>query len=299
MRATGDASNPFDTTELVGGLGLLCPNSVAEWVGGHFFASSDESIFGFDGSKFDDIGVDIRDELFSNLNPNHYDIVVGFFNRPTSEYIIMIPTGSQLCMSPSLYYAYDVRKKRWRSGVYTGVTSFAPYISSGGISWDEDIGTWDAATDNWNDPVGTATQQKTMVGTSSKKVFILDETTPYLFDGAALQFSYQTGDIIGENDGDEVTLLQLVIGYIVDGIATLTVDASVDQGNTFIGETTVTLGGSGLKSGDTQYAYASLLVTGNNVRARIRNSNINERVRIVSLSPVVSFSRSSRAESAQ
>src|SRR3989304_3995545 len=136
MRATGDASFPFDTTELVGGLGLLCPYSLVEWAGGHFFVSNDESIFGFDGSKFDDIGADIRDEFFSNLNANHYDIVIGFFNRRTSEYIIIIPIGSQLGVSPSLYYAYDTRKKRWRSGIYNGVTSFATYVSSAGISWD-------------------------------------------------------------------------------------------------------------------------------------------------------------------
>ena len=299
MRSTGDASFPFDTTELVGGLGLLCPYSLAEWAGGHFFVSNDESIFAFDGSKFDDIGIDIRDEFFNNLNPNYYDIVIGFFNSRTSEYIVIIPVGSQSGASPSLYYAYDTRKKRWRSGIYSGLTAFSTYASSSGISWDEDIGTWDSATDTWNDLTGITTRRRTLVGTSSKRVLILDEGAPYSFDGSALQFSYQIGDIVGENDGDEITLLEVIIGYIVDGAATLLVDATIDQGNTFVGETAATLGGSGLKAGDIHYARASLIVTGDNIRIRVRNSIATETIRIVSITPNISYSQSSRSESKQ
>src|SRR3990167_1007973 len=254
MRSTGDASFPFDTTELAQ-IGLLLPNSVAEWAGGHFFVSNDENIYLFNGANLpESIGDDIRHEFFSSLNYSSLDRAVGYFDRRDREYIIIIPTGSATNTVASLYYAYSPQKKRWRSGIYSGVTSIGDYKTVVGISWDEDTGTWDAATDTWNDETSTGSRMRLLMSASTKRVFILDDTTQ-AFDTNALQFSWQTGDIIAEEDGGEVTLLEAIIGYVVDGTASLIVDASTDLGGTFSGGATVTLGGSSLTTGDYDYIH--------------------------------------------
>jgi len=111
MRSTGDIANPFDTTEMAS-LGLLLANSLISWAGGHFFVGSDENIYFFNGTGFEDIGSDIRDEFFTSLNYSSLDRAVGHFAEDTREYIIAIPTGTAANTAPSLYYAYEPRKKR-------------------------------------------------------------------------------------------------------------------------------------------------------------------------------------------
>ena len=294
MRSTGDIANPFDTTEMAS-LGLLLANSLVGWIGGHFFVGTDENIYFFNGTGFEDVGSDIRDEFFTSLNYSSLDRAVGHFAEDTREYIIAIPTGTAANTAPSLYYAYEPRKKRWRSGVYTNLSCFGRYKTSAGISWDEDVGTWDQATDTWNDESGTESRRQTLVGTDTKRVFILD-STKFAFDGTALNFSYETGDMVGEEDGDEITLVEVVIGYIVDGTATLTVDVSRDRGAIFTDSKNVSLGGAGLSDGDFHYVRVSFLVTGNNIRVRIRNSSLSETIRIISITPRISLSKSSRTE---
>jgi len=294
MRSTGDIANPFDTTEMAS-LGLLLANSLISWAGGHFFVGSDENIYFFNGTGFEDIGSDIRDEFFSSLNYSSLDRAVGHFAEDTREYIIAIPTGTASNTAPSLYYAYEPKKKRWRSGLYRNLSCFGRYKTSAGISWDEDAGTWDQATDTWNDEAGTESRRQTLVGTDTKRVFLLD-SAQLSFDGTALSFSYETGDMVGEEDGDEITLVEVIIGYIIDGTATLIVDISRDRGTTFTNSKNVALGGAGLSDGDFHYAHASFLVTGNNIRVRIRNSSSSEKVRIISITPRISMSKSSRTE---
>jgi len=295
MRATGDASFPFDTTEFIGGLGLLCAYSLTEWAGGHFFVGNDENIYSTNGNGLEKIGDAIRYEFFSQLNPSTLDLVTGFYDRVTREYIIIIPIGSASSTAPSLYYAYNTDNKRWRSGIYDKLTSFSRYLSSLGVSWDEDVGTWDQATDTWNDEIGTATRQSTIVSTSDGKIHQLKDTV-FSFNGTPLSFSWESGDIVGPEDGDEVTLLEVIVGYIVDGNSSLTVDASNDGGNSFSQASTVALGGSLLIQGDIQYVHVPFVLTGDLIRVRLRNSNASEKIRLVSLAPRVNISSSTRSE---
>ena len=294
-RATGEVTSPFEFSEKIGGFGILCPSSIVHWARGHMFIATDEEIYNFDGSNLDNIGKDIRDELFPLLNPSLLDKVVAGYTRDTQEYLVVIPSVGET--ENSLFYAFDPRRRRWRSGRYPNVTSIGSYSTALGLSWDEAVGSWDAQTKAWNEELGTASRQSVIVGTTTKRVFKLTEGV-HTFDGSALQFEYSTGDVVGENDGDELTLLEVIVGYIVDGTAALTVDASVDRGASFEGAVAADLGGGSLVSGDIQYVHVPMLVTGDNIRARLRNSNSAHVIRIVSITLRLSIAtESSRSES--
>lgn len=294
MRATGDANNPFEFTELAG-LGLLSPYGVTEWSGGHFFIGNDEQVYISDGAGPIVIGKPVVKELFSALNYNSLEAVIAFFNRSTSELMLAIPTGSAANTLASVYYAYDIFRKRWRSGVYSNVSWFCNYTARAGVSWDEDLPSWDAATDTWDDENVTQEKYSVLVATGTKRILQLTESS-YKFDGTLLQLSHELPDIIGEEDDEDLTLTRVVVGYIVDGSATLTVSASTDLGNSFPYSTNVRLGGSGATSGSIAYAQASLIATGSSVRVKLSNAVDGERVRIVSITVYLSRSGSERAE---
>lgn len=296
MRATGSLDLPFENNEILP-LGLYAANAVVETPRGLIFPGSDGQIYMI-GQTLTEIGNDIFHEFFENLNPSARHKAIGHWDALNKEAILIIPTGTDPHAEPSLYYAYNTQKKRWRSGVYTNATSIGKYHTVIGISWDEDEGTWDQATDTWNDETGIEINDKILIGTLDKKVILLDETK-FSFNGVPLSFEYVTGDIVGKIDGAELTLTEVIIGYVVDGVATLNVSASVDRGNTFEKLTTINLGGPDKRNNKIAYARASIIITGESIRVKIANNNQNHKIRIVSISARVSETQASREEALQ
>lgn len=295
MRATGDASQAFEFSEAAY-LGLLCPYGIAEWTGGHFFIGNDEQLYVTNGSGFEPIGQPVSKEIFDLINYNSLEAVVAFFDRSSSELVLIIPTGTAPNTLASQYYAFDIFRKRWRSGVYPNVTWMTNYTAQSGLSWDEDLESWDAATDTWDDELSTQQRYTTLVATGTKRVLELTDTIQ-TFDGIALQFSYELPDVVGNEDGEDITLTRFKIGYIVDGEATLTIDVSTDFGQTFESSKTVRIGVD-LTIGRLAYAEVGMLVTGSSIRIRVRNSVNGEKVRIVSFTLYLSTTHSALPESA-
>lgn len=295
FRATGDVDFPFQPTEIAP-VGIYCGNVCIETPQGHIIPGSDRQIYLYNGSGLQDIGSDIWREFFDNLNISARHKAIGHWDNDEKEAVIIIPTGSAYAAEPSLYYAYNLAKKRWRSGIYTNVTSIGRYKTTIGLSWDEEIGSWDNATDTWNDETGFETAEQTLVGTLDKKVFLLSKSV-YDFNGSPLVFERVTGDLVTDTDGGALTLTEVIVGYICDGEADLEVSASIDRGQTFSGLTSVHLGATNKRPNKIYYAHASVIATGDSIRVKIRNANSTQKVRIVSISARVQQTKSSREES--
>src|SRR5882762_1745209 len=273
IRATGDAANPFEFTEFVGNLGLLMAFSLAEGPQGHFFCGTDEQVYLYNGFSLRAIGDDIRHEMFPLLQDQRLDTAFGFYDNLRAEYFIHIPSSTTT--GCNLYYAYNLNRKRWRSGIFKEATWASNSFARAGATWDEEIGTWDQATDIWDNDNVTASRQQTVYATYTKRVFRLDTPEVVLsaasFDGAPYQFQFSTADIIGDEDGEEVTLQQVKIGYIVAGTQSLTLEVSVDSGNTWTTIATNVLG-VGLATGAFGYSYFTPMKTAQSIRCRISNS---------------------------
>lgn len=297
IKVTGNLDLPFETTEAVGGIGLLCAYSLTEWLGGHFFVASDEQIYLYSGSSLEAIGNDIKNEFFPLVNQAGLDIVTGFFDHIEREYVILVPTLEST--AGHIYYAYKVDDKVWRSGEYHDATWIATYRSKLGGSWDEMTGSWDhEVVETWDADKVVVTRPTALISTFTKRVFRLDENSR-TFDGAPLEFEWNSAEVVGEQEGDEVTLSSFLVSYIVDGTSSLIFDVSLNDGATYVSEVTKSLGGAQFASGSTQTVRFSPIVTGQKMRMRIRNANAAEKVRIVGIEAWVGFTKSSRSEAKQ
>ena len=276
MRSTGDASAPFEFTELVGGLGILLPYTLAPWAGGHFFVGNDEQVYTYNGANLEAIGDNIRDELFDDLDHSLPNIAIGSYDSVENEYILAIPiSGTD---GNKRYYAYNIAKKRWRQGEYSGLMHLAQYPTR---------------------LTGTTLARERQVmaaSTFSKRVHLLNNEATFSFDATALSFSIQTPDIIGQNDEDEVTLKEFIIAHFVDGDMDLTVDASTDSGVTFANSVSVSFSASATShvAGSIHYIHVPFVVTGQSIRIRIRNNTPAQKIRFIGFTPVASFTETAR-----
>lgn len=277
VRVTGDANAPFEQSEIIPGLGLLCPYSLVEWAGGHLFMGSDEQIYNYSGSNLDPIGSEIVSDLFANLDHERRRDVVAGFDNALGEYIVLLPDPNGTGLKQ--YFAYNVKRRRWRSGEYPN----ASHITCG------------PTTVSGNVAVVPRTRYHTFIATVTKRIFRLEESAQASFDGTALNFNAHTVDFIAQEDGEEITIGKVRIGYVVGSSpVSVLVDASVDGGATWNTATNVTLG-SGIAAGVVHYEEATFPdVTGRQIRIRLRNSIASESLRIRSLSPVPAIAEQAR-----
>ena len=284
VRATGNAEEPFEFTELLPGLGILCGYSLVEWPGGHFFVGSDEQIYNYTGGNLDAVGEEIKDEFFALLDPARYDHVIGSYDLVANEYILGIPDDIALATGCSGYWAYNIRKRRWRQGVYKNHI----YISQSPtkIATGETI---DAS-------------RKQILISAGKKIFRLDDSM-FSFDGESIDFQWESKDFISEDEEKELTLKEVIVQYAVDGIAELTLETSTDEGETFSNPETKILGkaadGTVLPQNRTHYVNFSPLLTAMLFRIRLRNSIPGQRLRLDSIILRVSYAQLQRPEAHQ
>lgn len=266
MRATGDVDAPFEFVERARGIGLLLPYTISSWKGAQFFVGSDEQIYLFDGGRFEDIGSPIRTDFFSMLDQTVPDHACAVFDPVYREYVIALPEPGTATQGAKPYFAYNVDHNRWRYGERAGVT------------WMETI----RYKFILSSPAVQITRAYTGFILYAGKIVSADPLAT-AFNGIEASMSYETADFIAEKDGEEGTLLEVIIGYHAHGVSfSLTIDISRDEGTTFEFPQTKTLG-SGLGDGTTQYEHVYFNVTGMKFRVRLRNSTANQLVHIRSI----------------
>lgn len=268
MRSTGDATLPFEFMERTRSLGILYSYSLTQYKGAHFFCGTDYQIYLYDGSQFKEVGNDVRNEIMEVSQPSGFvsaslqaDRAIGMFDYTTREYMLAIGTEG----SSMVVFAYQIDKKRWRVCEYDHLTYWV--------------------TKRFRRPasIGHAfyTTYYPFACTTTGKLLYLQNTSN--FDTQIpVPFRYETADFVAEHDGEEGTLLQVIVAIANNAPMTLTLDLSHDSGETFGTPLTRTSRASPPFEAEQALVF-DVFETGLKFRVRLRNAVENEVVRIASI----------------
>ena len=131
----------------VDGTGCAAGSTIGSVKNFLFFMGFD-NIYSFDGLNINTIGDNVKDEIFSLLNPAAIGQSFALVIDNLDEYHLFIPTGTNTYCDTEFIYNYRLNswtralKNVTRSGYYTKLTA---------STWDSAIGTWDAQTARWDD----------------------------------------------------------------------------------------------------------------------------------------------------
>jgi hypothetical protein len=265
MRSTGDAALPFEFVERTRSMGIMYSYSLVQFKGTQIFCGTDYQIYQYDGSQFKEIGNDVRNEIETVSQPGGFvsaslqaDRAIGMFDFTTREYMLAVGTPG----TSMIVFAYNVDRKRWRVCEY------------------ENLSYW--VTKRFKRPAAIGhmfyTSYYPFCCTTTGKILYL-ENTPNFDTQMPVPFLYQTPDFVGQKDGEEGTLLQVIVAIANNSPVTLTMDISHDSGNSWGPDYIVTSRSSPPFEAE-QVSVFDVFETGLKFRLRFRNSVADQVVRI-------------------
>jgi len=272
---TGDANNPFYFIRSVNGQGLLLPFCLIDLGIGHLIVGEDD-IYIYNGSSdLKPVGGKIRREFYRSLNRDAARAACGTYLNDTKEVVLFIPEGSSSVNTAAWVLNLD-------SGQWTKY-SLGHVVSSVGQSlytdtaetttWDQDVGTWNEATDTW--AAGAIPKIQERFGTSTGLVMAFSESA--LNDnGTAITCQWESKDFDFELPFRIKQVLRVLIGYQSTTGISLSVSISVDEGVTWTTQTR-TLTSSGAA---TERKFFDFTVSGQKVRVKIYFSSSTQSVKI-------------------
>lgn len=252
---TGVTNAPYrwDTIS-TGETGLLVPRSLVTVTPDQAFFLGHNGFYVYDGARgLAPVAEGIARDVLSRLNKAYRKMGFAWHKPVTGEVFINLPMGGSTV--PNETWVFNFKERRVY-GPYTYahmLTAAAPYATTGSVSWNNAIGTWDTNTyGSWDTIGGTASARSVVLGASNGTTWLDNDITTTDNDGAVGATYYlapirASGRTLIMPDGSQrpleedgyLTLRDITVTYRNQGAWVPTVAVSVDGGANW---TTVTDG---------------------------------------------------------
>ncbi len=281
---TGVATEPIAFNQKAADIGIAGYRAIDGVRNRHYFLGQDLNVYEFRGVEPVAIGDDIVRELQTVIDSGliHHSIVR--VNPFRSEvYVAGIAINkSQL----SRVYCYNWDEKAWSTWEDLSFRAFDVVKRPTGKTWNGTSGDWNSQAGVWGG-TGITDTPLLLIG-NSNQAYELDDTRTS--DLAAVTIGGGSGDVPVDFDwqskdddygltGKNKTVTRVGAMYKNLGQVTdLQLEVSTDEGNSWTA-TTLSIG-SASDVGKVQTAWADPIVTGANVRVRLRNNIVAQAVEI-------------------
>jgi hypothetical protein len=250
------------------GVGTICNNTIQNIGENAQIFLARDGIRIFNGISAPLIESPITDEIRESVNPQYvhkcWSVVVPELN----EYWVGIPIGSQT--SPDTVYKYNYITGQCYKDYRPNITAIGKYQRTSDLTWATDSGTWDEATDRWDD-VSLLSQHYTVLLGDNTGITSRRDGSYNNDNGVAIDAYRETKDFEGSEKGKLVRWLEMQ--FLAKGNS-VTIDYSTDSGNTWTNIDTYTLSNEYPTDDDPKYAYFD--VVSSKIRFRFRNNTLGE-----------------------
>lgn len=271
----------FDIT--VTDTGLYSPLTLVGWKDEHMFLGNDD-FYRFNGVQPTEMGLPVRDTIFSTINPGGLLRNFALPRYDTKEYIAFLCIGSVTV--PNVVWTFNKERNIWYPWTVSGAKCGTSHRLDNTITIDELVGTID--DQNWEfDTRDLESQYMAMLtGHSDSKVY--QWSTQYKSDaGVAIDCRWTSKDFTARDvdsnlTNNKVTLKSIAVSYLDQGADfDLSFSYSTDGGATWTSADVITF-----ESANSTTKVLSKLVThqasGNRVRFKIEQSSASEAFSLLS-----------------
>ena len=224
----------FDFSCIKTGIGLASSRGVADHAGQHYFIGNND-FYVWNGARYESIGGAVRDEAFSFVDRSKLNRCFAFNMRDVGEiWFFMVRSGTSW---PTDIWKYSYLNGFWYYDTCDEITGMISWYRSSDQSWDSDIGsgsdtgTWDEATDAWDDSISTSDSEDYIFGDSRGHTLSYDRNS-FDDDGSAVKSEMVTKDYIADKFENYKRWLQL--DFWAHGIGDIKIAYSIDYGSTWI-----------------------------------------------------------------
>jgi len=149
-----DTINVFQFYHVISGVGLLNNRCIVSHNSVHYFLGSDGQIYGFNGTRVEGLGDEVRDQIFSRLNTDRLNTCHARKDTRTREIQFYITVAGN-------NWPTEVYKLNYETGAIfldevDNVTATMTFKDAtvADEDWDSDSATWDSDTTRWDDSLG-------------------------------------------------------------------------------------------------------------------------------------------------
>lgn len=279
-----DANAPFFYSTQVPDIGLLAPRTLKGRGNIHMFLGNDD-FYQFNGLQPVSIGFPERDALFYTLaigNPHKMHSEVMF---DTQEYITFLIQGD--ASTPNVIWVYNYGRNIWYPWRASGHMCSTKHAIAPAITIDDLTGTIDDQNWEFDAQFMSSDYPALTTGHSNGKVYRW--SYEYLSDdGTAIDCLWTSQDFTPEEifnaPGKKIEMARLECEFGAVGKAcSLTVSTSIDGGNSWTSQGTLTLASfnRGIHT-----AHLDFRTVGDRIRFKIENNTTDESFRIYKFKPV-------------
>lgn len=261
-------SDVFKFDRISTGVGTICNNTVQNLNTGEQIFLARDGIRVFNGTSTTLAAVGVSDEIRESINAEYIEKCWSVVIPEIDEYWVGIPIGSQT--SADTVYKYNYKTGQCFKDSRSNITCAGKYQRTTGLTWDDDSGTWDAATDRWDDTSLSSQHYSVVLGDSSGYCQAVNAS--YNNDnGTAITAYRDTIDFEGSEKGKLVRWLGMQL--LAKG-NTLDVKYSTDAGTTWNDVETLTL--NSVYPTDASPVYSYFDVVSSKIRFRFYNAVAGE-----------------------
>jgi hypothetical protein len=255
------------------GVGCVAEATIQNIPSGEQIFLGADGIHLFNGITAPLIDSPIQDELRETINPGAVKRSNSVFVEELDEYWLAVPIGSD--PDPSTIYKYNWRTRQIYRDDRPDCTAMSLYLNTTAVTWDSAVGTWDSQTKRWDSNDALALNKVLVFGNASGETHKRESGATT--DGtSAIDSLWETKSFTAADFGiPDIDRMMRWKGLEVWALgSTVTVDYSIDNGESWTTATTLTL--SSYYPSDSAPLNVYFDVVSSSIRFRFTNSADNE-----------------------
>lgn len=255
------------------GIGTAAEATIANLPNGEHVFLAYDGIHTFDGSFAPLIEAPIQEEIRDSVNPAAIHRSFGLVIEEIGEYWCAVPLGNSEI--PDTIYKYNWKTGQVYKDVRANMTAMSLYINTSETTWDSMAGTWDSQTTAWDSASFQSSSKRIVFGDSSgNSTYLVNGTSSD--NGTAISANFETKDFNANDYGlpDLDTMMRWKGIEMWATGSTVTVEYSIDGGESWVAAGTKTLGSYYPTDASPINVYVD--VVSSRIRFRFSNGTVNE-----------------------
>lgn len=262
---TGIASTPLVINQKVSFHGAISGQTIADIGDKHIFLGRD-NVYMFDMVEAVAIGDSIRTELFGTSDFDRLQYSHAYIKDDRREYWLWTTAAGDTV--PKVGWCYNYRDNTWSRHTWpAGIISSSQYALDDSLTIDDLLGTIDEQSWTFDSSAILAWTPFVAVGGTVGFLYYMNPSV-VSDDGTTITASLELPDIDFGRPGNMNTVSRVGVNTRNIGATNMTIGYSTDGGTTFTDQTITYTPGVARHS----YPQAAMIVTGRQVRLRIKNS---------------------------
>lgn len=230
--------------QVVDGVGLVGRRAILNLDNKHIFLSND-NIYIFNGVDLEDVGSEIREELFNTIDPKYVARSLIALDESRLEMFLVVPTPGSGGV-PDTWWVWNLVTGAW-SGPIRGrrVMGMGPWERQQADIWDGDTQAWDEDTQIWNSAVFLEAFPTVLFGRDDRFVYELNYADVSA-SGTAVTARFETPTITPPQGVVEATALEIRPRFSGGSVVRWYIGTSSVPGGPFVFKGPFTVGRRGV-----------------------------------------------------